>query len=29
VFTAGAAFDAQIKQSITDTESVLKELGLA
>jgi putative tricarboxylic transport membrane protein len=29
VFTAGAAFDAQIKQSIADTESVLKELGLA
>ncbi len=29
VFTAGAAFDEQIKQSIADTESVLKELGLA
>ena len=29
VFAAGDAFDAQIKQSISDTESVLKELGLA
>lgn len=29
VFTAGAAFDAQIKESISDTEGVLKELGLA
>ena len=29
VFTAGAAFDEQIKQSIIDTEAVLKDLGLA
>ncbi len=29
VFTAGAAFDTQIKQSIAETEAVLKELGLA
>ncbi len=29
VFTAGAAFDEQIKQSIADTEAVLKDLGLA
>jgi putative tricarboxylic transport membrane protein len=29
VFTAGAAFDEQIKQSIADTQAVLKDLGLA
>lgn len=28
-FVAGAAFEAQIKKNITETEAVLKELGLA
>lgn len=29
VFTAGAAFDEQIKQNILDTDALLKDLGLA
>ena len=28
-FVAGAAFDVQLKKYITETETVLKELGLA
>ena len=28
-FLAGAAFDAQLKKYITETEAVLKEIGLA